>query len=462
MKMGTFDVIVIGGGPGGYVAAVRASQLGLKTALVEKEHLGGTCLNWGCIPTKALLRNAEVIHLLSKGRTFGFNIEKVSIDYEAAYQRSRSIVNRQTKRVALLMKKNNIAVFNGTGRLKNKSDIIIEPSGDILNAQSIIIATGARPRPFPGTAFDDEKIINFRNALALKEVPSSATIIGAGPIGMEFATLWNRYGSQVTVVEMMPHALPLEDEDISLEAERQFKRNGIRIKTSATVKKMTIANNKVDTLVAVGDEEEVLSAETVLVSIGFSANSGDIGLEEIGMSFTHGNIDVDDQMCSSIPGIYAIGDVNGKMGLAHVASAQGILAAEAIAGKQTSKLSYSDIPRCTYAQPEIASVGLTEKQAREIGYDVVSIQSPFVANGKALAMEDNTGFVKLIADQKSRKVLGVHLVGGHVTELVAGPTGMMTLESNVEDLGKTVYPHPTLSEAIMEAAHALCGHAIHI
>jgi dihydrolipoamide dehydrogenase len=460
--METFDVIVIGGGPGGYVAAVRASQLGFKTALVEKEHLGGTCLNWGCIPTKALLRNAEVIHLLSKGRTFGFNFDNLSVDYEAAYKRSRNVVNRQTKRVALLMKKNHITVYEGIARLKNEVEVVLEPSGNILNAKSIIIATGAKPRPFPGIGFDHEKIINFRDALALKKIPSSATIIGAGPIGMEFATLWNRYGSRVTVVEMMPRVLPLEDEDISIEAEKQFKRNGINIKTGVVVKEMTISNNGVNTVVSVGDEAEILSSETVLVSIGFLANSGKIGLGEIGVAVTRGNIDVDNQMRSNIPSLYAIGDVNGKMGLAHVASAQGIIAAEAIAERQPPKLSYPDIPRCTYAQPEIASVGLTEKQAREKGYDIATAQCPFVANGKALAMDDNTGFVKLISDKKTGRVLGAHLVGGHVTELVAGPTGMITLESRVEDMVKTVYPHPTLSEALMEAAHALCGHAIHI
>jgi dihydrolipoamide dehydrogenase len=460
--METFNVIVIGGGPGGYVAAVRAAQLGFKTALVEKEHLGGTCLNWGCIPTKVLLRNAEVIHLLSKGRTFGFSFDNLSVDYEAAYQRSRSIVSRQTKRVALLMKKNNIAVYEGIARLKNEHEAVIEPSGDILSGRSIIIATGAKPRPFPGVAFDHKKIINFRDALALNKIPSSATIVGAGPIGMEFATLWSRYGARVTVVEMMPHVLPLEDEDISIEAEKQFKRNGIDIKTNAAVKEMTISRNGVDAMVSVGGKEEVLSSETVLISIGFAANSGGMGLEEIGVAVTRGNIDVDHQMRSSIPGFYAIGDVNGKMGLAHVASAQGIIAAEAIAGRQTGKLSYPDIPRCTYAQPEIASVGLTEKQSREKGYDIATVQCAFVANAKAMAMDDNTGFVKLIADQKTGKILGVHLIGGHVTELVAGPTGMITLESSVEDMAKTVYPHPTLSEAMMEAAHALCGRAIHI
>jgi dihydrolipoamide dehydrogenase len=460
--MEAFDVIVIGGGPGGYVAAVRAGQLGFKTALVEKEHLGGTCLNWGCIPTKALLRNAEAIHLLSKGRTFGFHFDNLSIDYEAAYNRSRSIVNRQTKRVALLLKKNGITVYEGTARLKNENEVVVEPFGDILTARSIIIATGAKPRPFPGAGFDHEKIINFRDALALKSLPASATIIGAGPIGMEFATIWNCYGTQVTVVEMMPHVLPLEDEAISIEAEKQFKRNGIRIQTGAAVKEITISPGGVETAVSVAGNTAVLSSEVVLVSIGFTANSGGIGLGKLGVALTRGNIEVDPSMRSSNPGLYAIGDVTGKMGLAHVASAQGLIAAETIAGRQTRELSYTDIPRCTYAQPEVASVGLTEKLAREQGYDIAIAQCPFAANGKALAMDDNTGFVKVVADQKTGRILGVHLVGGHVTELVAGPAGMITLESRAQDMAGTVYPHPTLSEALMEAAHALCGHAIHI
>ncbi|MFO7716560.1 dihydrolipoyl dehydrogenase [Desulfosarcina sp.] len=460
--MEAFDVIVIGGGPGGYVAAVRAGQLGFKTALVEKEHLGGTCLNWGCIPTKVLLRNAEVIHLLSKGRTFGFNFDNLSIDYEAAYKRSRSIVSRQTKRVALLMKKNGIAVYEGSARLKNEDEVVVEPFGDILTAKSIIVATGAKPRPFPGAGFDHEKIINFRDALSLTSLPASATIIGAGPIGMEFATIWNRYGTRVTVVEMMPHVLPLEDEAISIEAEKQFKRSGISIKTGAAVKEITISPGGVETTVSVGENTAVLSSKVVLVSIGFAANSGGIGLGKLGVALTRSNIEVDHSMRTSIPGLYAIGDVTGKMGLAHVASAQGLIAAETIAGRQTHSLSYTDIPRCTYAQPEVASVGLTEKQAREKGYNIAIAQCPFAANAKAMAMDDNTGFVKILADQKNGRILGVHLVGGHVTELVAGPTGMITLKSRAEDMAETVYPHPTLSEAMMEAAHALCGHAIHI
>ena len=460
--MEQFDVIVIGGGPGGYVAAVRASQLGMKTALVEKEQLGGTCLNWGCIPTKTLLRNAEVIHLLSKGRSFGFTFDNLNVDYAIAHKRSRSVVSRQTKRVAFLMKNNNVTVFEGAGVLKNATQVGIEPSGQTLSGKHIIIATGSKTRALPGTPFDGEKIISFKKALDLTKVPDSAVIVGAGPIGMEFATLWSRYGTNVTVVEMMPHVLPLEDEDISIEGEKQFKRNGIAIRTGAIVQRITPSPTGVDINVALGGTVETIAAQTVLVSIGFRANSDNLGLESAGVAITHGNIDVDDQMRTSIPHIYAIGDVNGKMGLAHVASAQAMIAAEAIAGHPTRQLVYTDIPRCTYAQPEVASVGLTEKQALEQGYDVKTAQCPFVANGKALAMDDNSGFVKIVIERGAKKILGVHLIGGHVTELVAGATGMIEMDADAVQMGRAVYPHPTISESIMEAAHALCGHAIHI
>jgi dihydrolipoamide dehydrogenase len=460
--MKQYDVIIIGGGPGGYVAAVRAGQLGLKTALVEKEQLGGTCLNWGCVPTKSLLRNAEVIHLLSKGRQFGFQFDNLRIDYPAAHKRSRSVVSRQTKRVAFLMKNNGIAVFEGSARLATPHEVIIEPSGEKISGKYIIIATGAKPRPLPGTPYDGDKVMNYRRALDLKQVPGSAVIVGAGPIGMEFATLWNRYGTKVTVVELMAHVLPLEDEAVSVEAEKQFKRNGIAIRTDAMVQAVTPSDREVEVRVTMGDKAETISVNTVLVSIGFAANSEGLGLEAVGVVTERGNINVDDQMRTNVDHIYAIGDVNGKMGLAHVASAQGVIAAEAIAGLQTCKLIYHDIPRCTFAHPEIASVGLTESQAREQGYEVATAQCPFVANGKALALEDNSGFAKIVTDAGSKKILGVHMIGGHVTELVAGPTGMISLDADAAQLGQTVHPHPTLSEALMEAAHALCGHAIHI
>lgn len=460
--MSNFDVVVIGGGPGGYVAAIRASQLGFNTAVVEKEHLGGVCLNWGCIPTKSLLRNAEVVHLLSQGRTFGFKFDNLSVDYSAAHKRSRKVVDRQTKGIGFLMKKNNITVFDGTASLKSATQIEIQPSGEVLTAKNIIIATGAKSRQIPGVTFDGEKIITFRNALDLKEVPSSAVIVGAGPIGMEFATVWNRYGSKVTVVEMLPNVLPLEDEDISEEAAKQFNRAGIKAKTGARVEAIVPTDAGVDVTIVTGDTSEVVSAEKVLVAIGFVPNSDGLGLEAVGVSTTRGNIDIDDRMCTNVPNIYAIGDVTGKLGLAHVASAQGLIAADSIAGNETYPLDYVKIPRCTYAYPEVASVGLTEKQARERGYDVITAQFPFQPNGKALAMDENIGFVKIVSETKYKEILGVHLIGGHVTELIAGPTGMIAVEATADDLAHTIHPHPTMSEVIMEAAHALVGHAIHM
>jgi dihydrolipoamide dehydrogenase len=460
--MNDFDVVVIGGGPGGYVASARASQLGLKTALVEKEHLGGVCLNWGCIPTKSLLRNAEVIHLLSKGKAFGFTFDNLFVDYGEAHKRSRSVAARQTKRISILMKKHNVAPYSGVGRLVNSQEVEIEPSGEKLKARNIIVATGARPRPLPDYPFDGGRVISYRTALDLKEVPSSAVIVGAGPIGMEFATLWSRYGAKVTVVEMMPNVLPNEDQDISVEAERQFRRVGIEVRTSARVEGISLEESGARVTIAQGQKREVISAQKVLVSIGFAPNSENIGLEKIEIGMTRGHVDVDGHMATTVPNIYAIGDVTGKLGLAHVASAQGMVAAEAIAGRPTRALNYVKIPRCTYAYPEVASVGLSEKQARELGYEVVTAQCPFAANGKALAMDDNFGFVKLVAEAKEKKILGVHLVGAHVTELIAGPAGMISAGATAEQLGLTVHPHPTLSEALMEAAHALMGHAIHI
>ncbi len=460
--MSKFDVIVIGGGPGGYVAAIKTSQLGFKTALIEKQHLGGVCLNWGCIPTKTLLHNAEVIRLLNEGRTFGFGFDNLSIDYSAAHKRSRRVVSRQTKGIAFLMKKNNITVFNGTANLNNSTVVEVQPSGEVLQGKNIIIATGARPRQIPGVIFDGSKIINFRDALNLTEVPSSSVIVGAGPIGMEFATIWNQYSSDVTVLEMLPNVLSLEDEDISKEAEKQFKRAGIKVKTGTMVKGFTLTEKGVDISVSAGNENDIISAEKVMVAIGFAPNSENLGLEQLEISTSKGNIDIDDNVRTSVPNIYAIGDVNGKMCLAHVASAQALVAANSIAGHKTQALDYVNIPRCTYSFPETASVGLTEKQATEQGYDVITAQAPFLSNGKALAMNENKGFVKVVSEAKQKKILGVHIIGGHVTELIAGPAGMITADSTAKDIGQTVYPHPAMSEVIMEAAHALTGQAVHM
>jgi len=460
--MGNYDVIVIGGGPGGYVAAARASQLGMKTALVEKEALGGTCLNWGCIPTKALLQNAEVIHLLSRGRAFGFSFDNLEVDYAAAHKRSRQVVMRQNRRVALLMKNAGVTVYEGMARFTGPDTLMVSPSGTSLQGEHIIIATGAKSRDLPRCPCDEDKIINYRKALELTEVPKSALIVGAGPIGMEFATLWNRYGCRVTVVEAMENALPFEDREISIEAEKQFKRNGITIKTKTLLEGMAYTGDGVAVTLKSSDNTESVTADMVMVAIGFTPNCETLDLNKAGVTVSQGGIDVDEKMRTQTPHVYAIGDVNGKMGLAHVASAQGIIAAETIAGNTTTPLNYTHIPRCTYAHPEVASVGLTEALARKRGHDVITARCPFAANGKAVAMDDNSGFVKIVAERESKKILGVHLVGGHVTELVAGATGMIALGATALQLGNTVHPHPTLSESLMEAAQALCGHAIHI
>ena len=460
--MNKYDVIVIGGGPGGYVAAARAGQLGFRTALVERELLGGTCVNWGCIPTKALLRNAEVIHFLSQGKTYGFQSGIVSADYAAAHNRSRQIAKRQGKRVEALLKNRNVTLFTGDARLNSETEVEIQFSGEKLFGKNIIIATGSKPRQIPGIDYDGENIITVRDALQLTKLPTSAVIVGAGPIGMEFATVWNRYGSKITVLEMMPNVLPTEDSDVSVEAKVQFQKAGIKIKTGIRVENIVKTSEGVEVAVTDGEVKEILTAEKALIASGFAPNSANLGLEQLGVVINRGYIEIDSQMRTNIPNIYAIGDVTGKLGLAHVASAQGIIAAEVIAGHHTQKLTYENIPRCVFAAIEVASVGLTEKQAKDRGYDLITIQSPFVPNGKALALNENSGFVKLIAETGSQRILGAHMIGSNVTELIAGPAMMIALGATASQLAEVVYPHPTLSEAIIEGIHALAGHPIHL
>lgn len=458
--MSNYDTIVIGSGPGGYVAAIKASQLGQKTAVVEKEHVGGICLNWGCIPTKALLRNAEVINLLQEGKTFGFSFDNLSVDYSVAHKRSRQVSNRLVKGVGFLLKKNNIEVFEGFGKLKSKTEV--EVNGEIHTAKNIIIATGARPRSIPGVEFDGDKLLTYHHALQLTAAPASLIVVGAGAIGMEFAHVFHSYGTEVTVVEMLPHVLPLEDVEVSQEVEKQFKRAGVKVKTGTKVEQVETGAAGVTITVSQASQQETLQAEKALIAIGVAPNSENMGLAEVGVKLERGYIQVDERMATSVPGIYAIGDVTGKLALAHVASAQALIAAEAAAGYETQPLKYHNMPRCTYTHPEVASVGLTEQQARDQGYEVKTGQFPFQPNGKALGIGDNIGFVKIVAEAKYNEVLGVHMVGPHVTELLAGPTGMINLETTVEELAHTVHPHPTLSEVVMEAAHVTLGQAIHI
>lgn len=460
--MAAYDVIVIGGGPGGYVAAIRARQLGLKTALIEKEALGGVCLNWGCIPTKALLRNAEVVRLLGEGKAFGFSFDTSSlkVDYGVAQQRSRQVSGRLVKGIQFLMKKNQVEVIEGTGVLKSATQVAV---GDqVHTAKAIILATGARPRSIPGVTIDGQLVISSREALEMTQLPKSAIVVGAGAIGVEFASIWNAYGVQVTIVEMLPNVLPLEDAEIGAELEKALKKQNIQVRTSSRVERVDTSGGQVKLSVSKDGATETLTADKALIAIGIAPNSEGIGLEAVGVKTEKGFITVDDRMQTNVPGIYAIGDVTGKLALAHVASAQGILAAEAIAGHPTDRLNYAKMPRCVYSHPEVASVGLTEAQAREKGYDVQVGQFPFRANGKALGLNDYEGFVKIVSEKKYNEVLGVHIIGPHVTELIAGPTGMLRLEATLEELARTVHPHPTLSETIMEAAHVALGEAIHI
>ncbi|GAB4422753.1 MAG: dihydrolipoyl dehydrogenase [Anaerolineae bacterium] len=458
--MGNYDTIVIGGGPGGYVAAIKASQLGQKTAVVEKEHMGGICLNWGCIPTKSLIRNAEIAHLLTEGKTFGFSFDNLQLDYSVAQKRSRQVSGRLVKGIAFLMKKNKIDVIDGAGTLKSATEV--EVNGELHTAKNIIIATGARARSIPGVEINGKTTLTYHQALELTEAPKSLVVIGAGAIGMEFSYVFNSYGADVTIVEMLPNVLPLEDEDISKEMEKLIKKAGIKVHTGTRVEKVQDNGDSVTITVSKDGSTEEIQAEKVLISIGVMPNSQNIGLEAAGVATNErGFIVVDDQMRTNVSNIYAIGDVTGKLALAHVASAQGIIAAEAIAGEETRPLKYQNMPRCTYTHPEVASVGLTEAQAREQGYDVKVGKFAFQANGKALGLNENSGFVKIVAEGKYNEVLGVHMIGAHVTEMLAGPTGMIGLETTVEELANTVHPHPTLSEAVMEAAHAALGHAIH-
>ncbi|MCK6628171.1 MAG: dihydrolipoyl dehydrogenase [Anaerolineae bacterium] len=458
--MSTFDTIVIGSGPGGYVAAIKASQLGQKTAIVEKEHLGGICLNWGCIPTKALLRNAEVVNLLKEGKTFGFSFDNLKVDYSAAQQRSRQVSQRQAKGVAFLMKKNNIQVIDGFGTLKSPTEVDV--NGETHTAKNIIIATGARARSIPGVTIDGQKLLTYHQALELTEVPASLIVVGAGAIGMEFAHVFRSYGAEVTVVEMLPRVLPLEDEEISQEVAKQFGRNGIKVKTGAKVEKVETEGEGVTLTISQNGQTETLKADKALIAIGVAPNSENMGLETVGVKTERGFIQINERMQTSVPNIYAIGDVTGKLALAHVASAQALVAAEAIAGHETRPLNYINMPRCTYCYPEVGSVGLTEAQAKEKGYDVKTGKFPFMPNGKAVGLAETVGFIKIVAESKYNEVLGVHMVGPHVTELLAGPTGMIGLETTLEELAHTVHPHPTLSEVVMEAAHVALGEAIHI
>ena len=464
--MSDYDVTIIGAGPGGYVAAVRAAQLGLKVALVEEEHLGGVCLNWGCIPTKALLRNAEVVSLLDRGREFGFSVSDVELDFSAAVDRSRKVSERLVKGVGFLMRKNDVDVIEGRGVLGSPTAVEVdlnEGGTRTVETDHVIIATGARARTIPGIEPDGDRVLTYRSAIVLRELPESVVVVGAGPIGMEFAHVWSSYGTEVTVVEMLPHAVPLEDQEVSEEVERAFKRRRVNIMTSTRVQDVEVSGDGVRVTVATeDDEEEVLEAERVLIAIGVRPNSENVGLEDVGVETERGNVVVDDHMRTNVSGVYAVGDVTGEMALAHVASAQGIIAVETIAGEETRPLDYDAVPRCTYCQPQVASFGITEAEAVENGHDVEVGKFPFRPNGKALALGEREGFVKIVADATTGEILGAHMVGPEVTELLPELVLARTWELTPEEIARAVHAHPTLSEALAEAAHGVFGAPIHI
>ncbi len=465
--MADYGVMVIGAGPGGYVCAIRAAQLGKKTAIVERKWLGGVCLNVGCIPTKALLRNAEIAHLLRDGgKEFGFEIQDLRLDFSIAVQRSRRVADRLTKGVGFLMRKNQIDVHMGSAVFADANTITVtNEDGDTkkLTAKDIVIATGASPLKIPGVEVDGERVITYEEAILQEQLPKSVVIIGAGPIGLEFATIWNRYGVDVTLVEMLPRIAPLEDEEISEELAKAFNKQGIRILTNTKVIGTEALKTKVKVNVSSPDGDQTMDAEQVLVAVGFKANTVGLDLEGVGVQLDDGGvIGIDDRMATNIPGVWAIGDVTGKLMLAHVATTMGIVCAENIAGVETMKLNYEMLPRGTFCQPQIASFGLTEAQARERGHEVTLGRFPFRASGKALGMGDYDGWVKLVVDAKYGEILGAHLIGPEVTELLAEISLAQLMELTPAEIARNVHIHPTLSEVIMEAAHDAEGHPIHI
>jgi len=449
-----YDCIILGGGPGGYVAAIRASQLGLKVAIIEKEDLGGICLNWGCIPTKALLKNAEVLHTIKNSKKYGIIVDGYSVDFPANIKRSRQVAERLSKGIGFLMKKNNIDHFHGLGKLIDRNTVSIEKKDKTENikADKIIIATGARPKTFPGMDLDGSRVIGAREAMTLEKPPKEMIVIGSGAIGSEFAYYYNVFGTKIRLVEMLDRVLPLEDKDVSKVVENSFKKSGMKIYTSTKVNKIEVLKTKVKVHTERNGKVEVLEGEKALIAIGVTGNIENIGLENVGIKTEKGSIAINEFNQTNISNIYSIGDVSGPPWLAHVASAQGHVAAEHAASHSNRPVDYSNIPGCTYCQPQVGSLGLTEEQAVDKGFDVKVGKFEFRASGKAMATGDTTGFVKLIFDKKYGELLGAHIVGSEATELIAELGMAKALETTWEELALTVHAHPTLSKAIMEAA----------
>ncbi|WP_378187938.1 dihydrolipoyl dehydrogenase [Aquimarina sp. W85] len=463
--MSAYDIIVLGSGPGGYVTAIRASQLGFKTAVVEKENLGGVCLNWGCIPTKALLKSAQVFDYLKHASDYGLTIEKFDKDFDAVINRSRGVADGMSKGVQFLMKKNKIDVIDGFGKLKSNSKVTVttdDGKATDYEAKHIIIATGARSRELPNLPQDGTKVIGYRKAMSLKEQPKKMIVVGSGAIGVEFAHFYNAMGTEVTIVEFLPNLVPLEDEEVSKQFERSFKKAGIKVMTNSSVESVDTSGNGVKATVKTKKGEEILEADIVLSAVGIKTNIEGIGLEELGIATDRDKIVVNDWYQTNIPGVYAIGDVVPGPALAHVASAEGIICVEKIAGMSVEALDYGNIPGCTYATPEIASVGLTEKQAKEAGHEIKVGKFPFSASGKASAAGTKDGFVKVIYDAKYGEWLGCHMIGAGVTDMIAEAVLGRKLETTGHEVLKAVHPHPTMSEAVMEATADAYGEVIHL
>jgi dihydrolipoamide dehydrogenase len=457
------DFLVIGGGPGGYTAAIRASQLGLTSAVVERDRLGGICLNWGCIPTKALLKNAELLHAFKKAGDWGISFENLHVDFQKIIKRSRGVAERVSKGVEYLMKKNSVRVLPGQGRLAGKGKVEVRAADgttSVVNARHIVLATGARPRPFPGSPFDRVKIITSTEAMSLPTQPRSMIIIGAGAIGVEFAYFYNAIGTSVTLIEMLPGILPTEDRELTKLLELSLKKQGISVVTGTAVTGISVSGKGVSVRLKDKEGEPGLEGDVALVAIGVQGNVEEVGLEQAGVGLENGFVKVDDHYRTNVEGVYAIGDVAGPPWLAHVASAEGIAAAEAAAGAFREPIDYDTIPGCTYCQPQIASVGLTEEKAREAGHDLRIGKVPFRPLGKAMAIGETEGMVKLIFGAKYGELLGAHIMGAEATEMIAELVVAKALEVTGERLFRTIHAHPSLSEAVMEAAAAAYGEAI--
>lgn len=460
-----YDVIVLGSGPGGYPAAIRASQLGKKVAIVERENLGGICLNWGCIPTKALLKSAEVFEYAKHAADYGIEIENPKHNFENIIQRSRGVASKMNKGVQFLMKKNKIEVIKGNGKLVAANKL--EVTGDdgnkqVLEAKNIIIATGARARELPALKLDGKKVVGYRDAMSLPQQPKSMIIVGSGAIGTEFAYFYNSLGTKVTIVEFLPRIVPVEDEEVSKELEKNFKKQGMTIMVNSEVTKVDTSGEGVKATIKTQNGEETLEAEVLLSAVGISANIENIGLEQVGIQTEKGRIVVNEYQQTSVSSVYAIGDCTPHQALAHKASKEGINAAEHLAGKKVTPIDYNNVPGCTYCSPEIASVGFTEKAAKEAGYELKVGKFPFMASGKATAAGDTTGFVKIIYDAKYGELLGCHMIGHNVTEMIAEIVAVRKLETTAHEILNAIHPHPTMSEAVKEATAVAYGEATDI